>query len=202
MKSQTSFDDGVMPIHLGAVVVCAALLLMGYVFGYAPLMSKNQQASSLIDQAEQAESQAKLVKQQLDRLDAELETIKTALDEQPVSLQHASQINPLLAQLAEWSELHGLAITRTNSGRPAALAYYDYVPVKLAGEGSFGELLGFFKRMNTDRGDLGLVSFNVNRMATGGGVSFELDLAWYVLSGDTPDLIQPDAQPTASVPVP
>jgi len=201
MKPTANFDDAAMPIHLGAVVVCVSLLVLGYVFGYAPLMSENQQATSLIDQAEAAELEAKQIKKQLDRLAEEMQRVQTALDEQPVHLEPVSRINPLLAQLADWSELQGLSITRTSAGRPEALAYYDYVPVKIDGEGGFGELLGFFKRMNTERGDLGLVSFNVSRLASGRGVSFELELAWYVLSSDMQPQHQPTAQPTASVPI-
>lgn len=199
MRSQRGFDD-VMPIHLGAIMVCIALLGLGYTFGFAPLMSKNQQETSLMEQAEQAEYKAKQIKQENDRLADELSEVQAALDEDPIDLKPASQINPLLAQLAQWTELHGLTITRTSAGRPEALAYYDYVPVKIAGEGSFGELLSFFKRMNSERGDIGLVSFSVNRMAAGNGVTFELDLAWYVLSGETTE--QLPAQPTASVPTP
>ena len=200
MKSQHGFDDAVTPIHLGAVVLCGVLLGVGYLFGFAPLMSQNQQETSLIEKAEYAESQATQIKQQVDQLDAELSDVQLALDEQPIDLKPASQINPLLAQLAEWAELHKLSITRTNAGRPKSLAYYDYVPVSINGEGSFGEMLAFFKRMSTDRGDLGLVSFNVKRMPAGTGVSFELDLAWYVLNGES---IQPvPSQPTASVPTP
>jgi Tfp pilus assembly protein PilO len=206
MKSQRSFDDAVIPIHLGAIVICVLLLVVGYVFGYAPLMTQSQQETSLLDQAEQAEYEAKQIKQQLDRLADDLKQVQAELDKQPVNLQPASKINPLLAQLADWSEMHGLSITSTNAGRPKALAYYDYVPIKIGGEGSFGELLALFKRMNTDRGDLGLVSFDVNRMPTGDGVSFDLDLAWYVLDDDNQHqdqpTVQPPAQPTASVPVP
>lgn len=200
MKTQSSFDDGVMPIHIGALLFCIVFIAVGYVLGYAPLMSQTQQETSLIEQAEEAELQAKQIKQELDRIADELSDVKAALDEQPVNLKPASQINPLLAQLADWSELHNLSITRTNAGRPEALAYYDYVPVQISGEGSFGALLAFFDRLNSDRGDLGLVSFKVNRMAAGSGVSFDLELAWYVLSDDVQEQASP--QPTALVPTP
>ena len=133
---------------------------------------------------------------------ADLQPLPAGRGTPPVqaSLPDLAQINPLLAQLADWSELHNLSITRTNAGRPEALAYYDYVPVQISGEGSFGALLAFFDRLNSDRGDLGLVSFKVNRMAAGSGVSFDLELAWYVLSDDVQEQASP--QPTALVPTP
>ena len=199
MKSQGLTSDGVMPIHLGGAVVCCLLLAVGWAFGYAPMMTQNHEALTLVEQADQAEIDEKQVKQELDQLANELDAVQASLDEQPVNLQSASKINPLLSQLAQWSELHQLSITRTSAGRPVALVYYDYMPIKIAGEGGFAELLAFFKRMNVDRGDLGLVSFNVNRMAGGSGVTFELDLAWYVLSDDAQG--QAD-QATASVPTP
>lgn len=186
MKLQGRHNDGVMPIHLGASVVCCLLLIAGFAFGYAPLMSQNQKSTTVIEQADQAEVDATRVKQELDSISEKLVSVQSELDEQPVGLQSASQINPLLSQLANWSEVHGLSITRTNAGRPEALAYYDYVPLQIAGEGGFTALLGFFDQINDERGDLGLTSFQLTRLSTGKGVSFELELAWYVLGEETP----------------
>ena len=189
-------ERGAGPIHIGGAVACALLLLVGWLMGVQPLMADNQQASSIVDQANDAEQQATQSKNALDQLNVQLEEVRTRLAQQPVSLDTAGQINPLLAQLAEWSEQHNLAITRTNSGQPLALAYYDYVPISLAGEGAYGDLLAFFTRLHEDRGDLGIVSFNVRRLANGAGVSFDLELAWYVLSDQAQS---PEGQATALV---
>ena len=194
LESMTN-ERGAMPIHIGGGVLCAVLLLTGWLVGLRPLMADNQQASSIVEQANQAEQEAQQSKDELDRLTAELEDVRGRLDQQPVSLENAGQINPLLAQLAAWSEQHGLSITRTQSNRPTALAYYDYVQISLAGEGAYGDLLSFFNQMHTDRGDLGVVSFNARRLANGAGVSFEIELAWYVIS----DATEPEPA-TASAP--
>ncbi|MFK7789189.1 MAG: type 4a pilus biogenesis protein PilO [Phycisphaeraceae bacterium] len=187
-----------MPIHLVASVICVALLLVGWMFGYAPLMSQNHEATTLVEQADQAELEASRAKQTLDRVAEKMASVQAELDAQPVDLQSASQINPLLAQLAKWSELQGLSLTRTNAGRPVALAYYDYVPIQVAGEGEYADLLHFLKRVNSDRGDLGVVSFQVVRMPSSNGVTFELELAWYVHGDEIEDAVEA----TATVPTP
>lgn len=200
MKLKQLYDHGVMPIHAGASALCLGLLAAGWAFGIGPLMSDSNQATTVLEQAEQAESEANEVKGKLDSLTAELATVQAQLDEQPVSLQSASQINPLLSELANWSEQHGLSITRTSAERRESLTYYDYVPIEIAGEGSYAELLSFFKKLHRERGDLGLVSFAVKRMPNGSGVSFEMDLAWYVLSDDAQDGTDQPGRATASVP--
>ena len=198
MKLTHLYDQGVMPIHAGASLLCVGLLVVGWAFGISPLMSESHQASTVLEQAEQAEFEAKQVKKQVDQLAAKLASVQEQLDDQPVNLQSASQINPLLAELANWSEQHGLSITRTSAGRREALVYYDFVPIEVSGEGGYADLLGFIRKLHTERGDLGLISYSVNRMPTG-GVSFEMDLAWYVLSGELEEGSGQPGQATAAV---
>lgn len=200
MQLKHLYEQGVMPIHAGASALCLGVLAFGWVFGLGPLMSDSHQATSVLEQAEQAEFEAKQVKDKLDTLTAELALVQEKLDEQPVSLQPVSQINPLLADLAKWSEQHRLSITRTNASRRVALTYYDYVPVEIAGEGSYSDLMRFFEKLYKERGDLGIIRFSVNRQSAVGGVSFEMDLAWYVLSDDAEESLDPPGRATASVP--
>ena len=192
MKKQ---PQSLMPIHIGGAVVCVLLLAMGWLLGLGPLMTDTQAASTIGEEARQAQIQTQAGKAKLDALTLQLESTQAELDQRPVSLDSADAINPLLAELAGWADEHKLAMTRTKAGQPIALAYYDYVPVTLAGEGAYGELLGFFHKLHAGRGDLGVVSFNAKRQAATGGVAFEIELAWYVKSQDarTP-------KATASVP--
>ena len=103
-----------------------------------------------------------------------------------------------MAELARWADLHNLAVTGTRAGRPVALAYYDYVPISIAGEGRYTDLLGLLDRLRSDRTDLGVVSFTIDRRVTGQGVSFTLELAWYVVGADPEAVVEP----TAGVSVP
>ncbi|MEM9346540.1 MAG: type 4a pilus biogenesis protein PilO [Planctomycetota bacterium] len=200
MKLNHLYDQGVLPIHIGGSILCAAILMAGWLLGLSPLMSDTQQTSSVTEQAEQAEVEAKHVKGKLDRIVQQLDEVQDKLDQQPLSLQSASQINPLLADLAKWSELDQLSVTRTSAGKPEALAYYDYVPIELAGEGGYTDLLSFLNRLYTKRGDLGVINFDVKRKPSGSGVTFGIKLAWYVLSDDMEEGEESDPQPTASVP--
>lgn len=173
-------QQGALPTHIGGVVLCVAMLLVGWWVGLGPMLNQSQKLLSVVEEAEQAEQEAKNAKAGVDRLTEQLSAAQSELELKPVRLEPASQINTLLAQLAGWSETHRLNITRTQSGRPEALAYYDYVPIDLEGEGGYGDLMTFFTRLHEARGDLGLVGFSVKRMPQG-GVSFELELAWYVI---------------------
>lgn len=196
MKLGTIKQSGVLPIHLGGAAVCVGLLVAGWFAGLGPLLTETTEATSVLEQAEQVSDAARRSKEQLDALSARIADVRDQLSEQPVQLTSASEINPLLAQLANWADQDKLAVTRTQAGRRVTLPYYDYVPISIAGEGAYGDLLGFFHRLYADRSDLGVVSFNLSRLATSKGVSFEIELAWYVLS----DGEDPAAAPTASVP--
>ena len=185
MKRTTNKVQGLLPIHLGGAGVCVVLLAGGWLLGLGPLMTDTQVASSTVEEARQAQQATQVGKAELDALTQRLEATQAELDQRPVSLESADAINPLLAELAGWADEHRLALTRTNAGQPIALAYYDYVPITLAGEGAYGELLGFFHKLHAGRGDLGVVSFNAARQAATGGIAFEIELAWYVKSRNT-----------------
>ncbi|MGB0768762.1 MAG: type 4a pilus biogenesis protein PilO, partial [Phycisphaeraceae bacterium] len=193
------FEGGATPIHFGGGALCALLLSAGWVLGLGPLLSESQQATTVQQRADAAETEASERQEELDRLQQSLAAIRQQLEDQPISLSSASRINPLLATIASWSEEYRLSITRTRAGRPKALTYYDYVPIELAGEGRYGDLLAFFGRLHRDRGDLGLVAFEVRRMSTSGEVAFDLDLAWYVVRVDEG---LPGEGATAGVPTP
>ncbi|MEO0476237.1 MAG: type 4a pilus biogenesis protein PilO [Planctomycetota bacterium] len=202
MKRNDLYDYGVLPIHLGAGILCSVLLVAGWAFGLGPLMTESQLSTSIVEEAEDAELQAKQAKDRFDHLASELQAVEDKLDKYAVNLLVADQINPLLAELAQWSELHNLAITRTNASRREALTYYDYVPIQITGEGSYGDFLAMLQRLHRERGDLGVINFGVNRKPTGVGVSFEIELAWYVLSDDMEAKPEPTEAATAIVPVP
>jgi len=196
LKASSITDRGTLPLHIGGAVLCAGLLAAGWFLGIGPLMSETQQSATITDRYEQAQQQTRDSKDRIKQLASRLERVKARLDQQPVNLEPASAINPLLADLARWSDEHKLSMTRTQPGRPIALAYYDYVPISLAGEGTYPDLLGFMRSLNEARGDLGVVSFDVKRMGAEGGVVFELELAWYVVS----DAAEQSVPATAAVP--
>lgn len=199
MDLQTIKDQGIWPIHVAGFVVASLLLCAGWFFGLEPLMTDSHESSAIMAQSEAAQEDARLSKQRLEAIKAQLEEVQSKLDLQPITLSAASSINQLLSDLAAWTDQHRLAVTRTNAGRPVALAYYDYVPITLAGEGSFTDMLDFFNRLYEQRGDIGVIAFNANRLAKEGGiVAFEIELAWYVLSDST----QTPDTPTAAVTAP
>lgn len=188
MQLHTQIQNGTPPLHLCGAVLCAALLAAGWLFGVQPLLAQSSEDTSVVEQAAQAQQNADRAKAELDRLRAGLEAMKSELDHQPVSLQSAQQLNPLLAQLARWAEANGLSITQTRAGRPVALMYYDYVPITFAGEGRYTDLLALLRKLREGRGDLGVVWFTAKRVMTKGGpgVDFTLELAWYVMAEDDP----------------
>lgn len=184
MKPSGIQTDGAMLVHMGGVAVCVLLLIAAWFFGLAPLLSDNHASATGVQRADATELEATQATQSLHELSNRLEDLQAELDDQPIGLQSASRINPLLAELAQWSEEQRLSITRTNARRPVQLTYYDYVPIELAGEGGFGALIGLLDRLKKDRADLGVVAFQIARMQGGNEVAFQLDLAWYVLNDE------------------
>lgn len=186
MKLDALSTNTLTPIHAGGAVLCTALLAAGWLFGLSPLMAQTSEDTTVVEQAERAQQDAERTKVGLDRLRARLDEVKADLQRQPVSLSSADQINPLLAQLAEWSETHELSITQTRAGTPIALMYYDYVPISLEGEGQYSDFLALLRELRTSRKDLGVVSFDAKRVITpaGPGIGFSVELAWYVIADD------------------
>ena len=186
MKLDARQPNATAPLHLGGAVVCMALLAGGWLFGIEPMLAQTNAQSNVVQQADKAQKDAGKAKAGLDRVRAKLDKVKAELERQPISLESAEQINPLLGQLAKWSEQHALSITQTSAGRPIALMYYDYVPISLAGQGGYGDLLAMLHQLREGRRDLGVVSFSAKRMTTtqGAKVGFTIDLAWYVVAQD------------------
>jgi Tfp pilus assembly protein PilO len=192
---------GIAPIHLGASLLCFTLLGAGWWLGLRPLMSESHEATAVVAAAQAAEREAEAATREFQRLADALADAEAKLEAQPIDLQDAGQINPLLADLAARSERHALEITRTNAGRAIALTHYDYVPIKLAGEGRYADFLALLTGLYEQRADLGVVDFSLARQPTG-GIAFEIQMAWYVRSDRLLEEQAPDAQPTAAVPVP
>lgn len=186
MSLSKLINNDTLPLHAGGAALCAALLVSGWLLGAQPLLAQTSEDTTVVEEAAQAQKNADQAKADLDRLRGRLDAMKGELGRQPVSLQSAEQINPLLAHLAEWAEANDLSLTQTRAGRPVALMYYDYVPITLAGEGRYTDLLALLRRLREGRGDLGVVSFNAKRMVTrtGPGVGFTIDMAWYVIADD------------------
>ena len=188
MKFDQSMKRGGMPIYVGGGAACVALLLVGWLVGLGPLLDNSMQSTSALDKAEQLEREAQKSQSGFNQVAADLQRVKSKLERQPVNLKPAGQINTLLSELAELADGNKLAITKTRSGRPVALAYYDYVPITIAGEGGYTDLMAFLDALHRERGEIGVIAFDVQRLPTkeGARVRFDLELAWYVLSGDAP----------------
>lgn len=196
MKLNSIYDQGAMRVHIAGGVVCAVLLGFGWFFGLGPLVSESEQYSAVVEQADEAEQRARASMAELNRVSKELDAVMAELEKQPVQLSSAGQINALLNELSGWAKAQRLSLTRMNAGSAIELAYYDYVPVVLWGEGAYGDLLGLFEKLHRDRRDLGVVSFEVRRMNHDATLVFELNLAWYV---ERADIQLPGTEATAGV---
>lgn len=196
MKMQGLNYGGAKQIHIGGGVLCAILLAMSWLLGLGPMLTETHQATSVVEDADGAEALAKQDKAKLDQLTIDLQQIRVSLEQDPITLESASQINPLLNELAEWAKANDLSITRTRAEQRVEMAYYDYLPITLSGEGGYNDLLNFFKKLHSDRGDLGVLSFNAKRLSNGSTLGFEIQLSWYVLS-DSP--LAPGGPSTAAV---
>lgn len=194
--------QGVLPLHIAGAVVCSVLLIMGWFVGVSPILAESNQGETIVRQAMKAEREAQQAKHELDKLTKSLDKVREQLEHQPVSLATATEINPLLAQLASWADEHHLAITQTQAKRPQSMRHYDYIPIQISGEGGYANLLAFFNQLHKDRGDLGILGFSIRRIQTkdGPGVGFDLQLAWYVV-GEQQQEESATGPATASVPL-
>lgn len=193
-------------IHGTGAGLCLVLLAAAWVFGVAQILSESDTKTSLIEDDARALRDAEAAEAGLDRAKQHLEAIRSDLNQTSIRLQPRTELNPLLGQLADWAETHRLIMSRTQAESSVSLAYYDYVPIRLAGEGAYVDFLSLMDLVVDERSDLSVQRFDVRRQSgsTSAQISFEIDLAWYVLkptdlpassTGDSPLTASADERP-------
>lgn len=168
------------PVDVGGAGAFVALTLLFYLAGVQPI--SRQHAVRLRDRAEleARQDQAAKLAVAADTLERRLKKVGQALDDAPVQLQSARQLNQRLAQLTSLAAQCGLAIDQTQSDRPHSDRWYQTVPIRLAGQGAYPTCATFLDRLRRTFAEMGVSSFELASQPGGDApATFRFDLVWY-----------------------
>ena len=168
-------------VDAAGVGVCVGLTLLLYSVGVTPMLQKHDQNVAQRAELEDRQTRATRLAAAADKLAYKLKTLGQALDEAPIQLQTARELNQRLANLTSLASRCGLAIDQTNSGRPHSSTWHQTVPIRLAGEGIYPTCAVFLDRLRRAFPDTGVSAFDLSGQPDdrAAQAKFQFDLVWY-----------------------
>ena len=185
-KSSSSFSavhtPGWWRTYAVAGAICAALTVGSYLFGIEPAMAHHDAAL-----AEQADFDARVQKQRdLDRSLAsthrQLEKTRKDVAALPLQLESASAVNRRLARLADLAGETGVTLDEVQPAPAVDGAFYQTVPIRIAGSGGYPACAAFLHRLRDRFPDTAVKSFDCSNPGPIGDhttAKFKAELAWY-----------------------
>ena len=170
-----------------AVHVAGALLLVGatvgaYVGLVEPAHRSRSERESRAQQAAQDGADLRALQDGTLAMERVSRTLEGRLID-TVELRGIEHLNRHMASVSELMEASRLRVTKLDPGDANALPRYTLVPIRVAGEGAFGDVLAFLHAMHTSLQDTEVRAFAVHSNAGSTDVGFEFALAWYTVQG-------------------
>lgn len=169
--------------HLDAIglTVCAALTVVGYQFTFKPIAAARTQYTAMQAELGALQQQSQQVKSSQQELSDELNTIRDKVDGSPVQLQPAKTLNLKISHIVDVASASGMQIHETQAGDIVRGTWYQTVPIKVSGRGSYSSCARFLHQLYGSLPDVEVLSFGINGApaATGSASTFQFELAWY-----------------------
>ena len=102
-----------------------------------------------------------------------------------VELRPVEQLNKQVAAGSELVEEQNLHVTRVDPGDALVTPRYSLVPIRVAGQGTFADVVNFLHELHDVAKDTEVRAFAVHAdpKASSDLVTFELSLGWYAVQG-------------------
>ncbi len=176
--------DATWCVHAAGVALLAVATTCAYIGVVEPSHRSLAAQRERERQAAQDSADLQVIQdntQALDRLARSLESKLT----DTVELRPIDQLNRQLATVSELIEATGLKVAQMDPGEPAIYPRYTLVPIRVAGQGTFTDVLTFLHELQQNVKDTEVRAFAVHAdpKAAPGGIAFELSLAWYAVQG-------------------
>jgi len=166
-------------VDVGGVAVCLALTAAAYALGLQPLLERGAEAEHLRGVLEDRRLRVAELESILARSREREGEYATALGDQVLGLQSLAALNPRLGDLTRNAEEAGLRIDQMQPGDARALPDFLAVPIRVAGFGTFSEVVRYLRVLEGEYADIRLVSFDAARgTQRPGGTDFRLELTW------------------------
>jgi hypothetical protein len=165
----------------GAAVVCAVALFV-YLGMVAPALRDKASQTARAQQAAQDAQDLKAVEEHASALERLSGTLESRLSD-TVELRPLEQLNRQVAAVSQLVEEENLHVTKVDPGEAQAFGRAMLVPIRVAGQGTFSDVLAFLHALHEQCKDTEVRAFVVNADPKGATdlVTFELSLAWYAV---------------------
>ena len=161
--------------------ICVALAVGGYCLVYLPVKQQRIDLEQVREELTIQQESARKLTLTNEMLQGQLRRARRELAEGSVELHPIERFNRRLAVITELVETAGMTIDQTEHGEPRAGRYYQTVPVRVTGLGTYSQCAAFMHELNASAPDVGIAAFELsgNPAAPNTPAEIALDLQWY-----------------------
>lgn len=185
MKTNETITAASEQLKIYAIAAGACLLMTGaaYFFGIEPAMAAREK--TLADRAEFESRVGKVadLSRTLQGTRRQLEDTRREIAGLPLKLEPASFVNHRLARIAELAGESGLMLEEVQPSTPTDGAYYQTVPIRLAGTGTYPSCAEFLHGLRARFPDMSVKAFectsNGARNDRDTPANFRAEVSWF-----------------------
>lgn len=168
---------------IDAAGAAALLLLAGlaWLFGVRPAQDRLAEAARLADAVSERAGELDGLERRRSALTQQAARARRDLDAEPLELLPGARLNARLAELAVLVERTGMVVDSTEVDTGRAETWYEAIPVRLVGRGSFPDCVRLLHRLHGEMPDIGVEGLHVsgNPAAEEAPGRYRLSLVWY-----------------------
>lgn len=171
-------------VHAAGVAVLVAVTLGLHFALVAPAHRERAARTARVQQAAQDAQDLKVLEDHTHALERLSHSLESKLVD-TVELRPVDHLNKQVAAVSELVEEQNLHVTRVDPGEAQVTPRYTLVPIRVAGQGTFADVVNFLHELHDVAKDTEVRAFAVRAdpKASSDLVTFELCLGWYAVQG-------------------
>ena len=170
-------------VHGTGAGVCVLLSLLLYVMAISPMMAHHQAQKVMQAELEAERDKARQIAQVTQRMQAELVSTERAVADYALKLEPVTALNRRVSQLTALATQIGLQINEIRPRQAQPGTFYQTVPIRVAGEGSYLASIAFIHALHATLPDISVASLKLYGRVVPGQQetvsTFEFELIWY-----------------------
>lgn len=164
------------------LAACLSVTFVAYLTLVRPGFNEHAESNRLRSQLAEKSVAVADARKSLAALRTSLDQTLAAVQELPLRLEPAAQVNRRLAQLADLAVEVGLELHQMQPDPARAGDRYDVVPIVLSGAGDYRRVTKYIRRIHDSFADIAVVDFDLTSGNAGDKQTrFDLGLAWYTM---------------------
>lgn len=172
--------DASLVVHVVGALALVGVTVGVYMGVVAPAYRTRAEEAARVQQATQDAQDLRVLEDNTQALERLTHTLQSRLAD-TVELRPLDQLNHQVASISGLFEGHNLHVSKMDPGDVVASAQYSFVPIRVAGQGSFTDLVGFLHALHEEHKDVEVSAFLVRADAKSGSdlVLFDVSLGWF-----------------------